>query len=344
MTIAGYEIFALIGFLLAAYSIIANDSIQTLGTFLSSNAKRHWITLWIYASAIIIAVMAYGYFTLDSDIAFGRLNKIPYPEGGIQWWHALPPLVLLFLTRFGIPVSTTFLVLTVFILTGGEATEGKFFSVLNKSLMGYVVAFLAGGFVYVLISRMWERWIANTKDTEPGLHWVALQWLSTAFLWSQWLMQDLANIFVFLPRTTETLADGSIAVSIAPGLVIFGCIAIVLMQGYTFATRGGEIQKIVLSKTNTTDIRAATLVDFIYGLILFYFKELNDIPMSTTWVFLGMLAGREMAISYVAGLRSRKEAFFDIGTDIVRAGIGLIISVILAFGVPWLATGEMPSF
>lgn len=31
---------AIIGFLLAAYSIVANDAIQTLGTFLSSNAKR----------------------------------------------------------------------------------------------------------------------------------------------------------------------------------------------------------------------------------------------------------------------------------------------------------------
>jgi len=35
-----------IGFLLAAYSVIANDSVQTLGTFLASN-KAHfsWYTL-----------------------------------------------------------------------------------------------------------------------------------------------------------------------------------------------------------------------------------------------------------------------------------------------------------
>jgi hypothetical protein len=32
--------------------------------------------------------------------------------------------------------------------------------------------------------------------------WFVLQWLSTGFLWSQWLMQDLANIFVYLPRQT----------------------------------------------------------------------------------------------------------------------------------------------
>ncbi len=30
------------GFLLAAYSVIANDSIQTLGTWIASNKKVNW--------------------------------------------------------------------------------------------------------------------------------------------------------------------------------------------------------------------------------------------------------------------------------------------------------------
>ena len=30
----------IIGFLLAAYSVVANDSLQTLGTYLSSNQQR----------------------------------------------------------------------------------------------------------------------------------------------------------------------------------------------------------------------------------------------------------------------------------------------------------------
>ena len=68
--------------------------------------------------------MLYGYFGHNGDVAFGRLNKIPFPEGGAQWWHAVPPLALLILTRFRIPVSTTFVVLTLFALSGGAATEG----------------------------------------------------------------------------------------------------------------------------------------------------------------------------------------------------------------------------
>ena len=343
MSIAGYEIFAIIGFLFAAYSIVANDAIQTLGTFLSSNSDKHWGILWAYACSIIVAVMLYGYIANDGDIAYDRLNSIPYPQEGIAWWHALPPLVLLFLTRYGIPVSTTFLVLTIFAMTGGAATDGVLGSMLTKSALGYIVAFLSGGVVYMAVSRSWERWITDTRDVPIKPYWTILQWTSTAFLWSQWLMQDLANIFVFLPRETVTIG-GETTVTFSPYMLIFATVVMLVIHAYIFATRGGEIQKIVLSKTNTTDIRAATLVDFIYGLILLFFKELNDIPMSTTWVFLGLIGGREMAISIVANLRSNRDAFFDVGTDVARAGFGLIVSVILAFGMPWLATGEMPRF
>ena len=348
--------FSILGFLLAAYSIVANDAIQTLGTFLSSNDKRPWWVLWLYACSIIIAVMVYGYFALNQDIAFGRLNTLPYPQDGVQWYHAVPPIFLLLLTRFGIPVSTTFLVLTIFALTGGASTDGVLPRMLLKSGMGYVVALGAAFVVYMLVSRIFERWISNTRDKPHSALWFVLQWLSTAFLWSQWLMQDLANIFVFLPRSTELvpvldnagnplLEDGiavlETQVQFSPTLLIFATLVMLVLHAIIFRARGGEIQKIVLTKTNTTDVRAATLVDFIYGLILFYFKELNDVPMSTTWVFLGMLAGREIAIAYIGGLRGKLEALLDVLNDIFRAFLGLAISVILAIFLPALAQGQL---
>jgi hypothetical protein len=343
MMFGGLELFALLGFLIAAYSIVANDAIQTLGTFLSSNSRSPWWMLWLYACSIIVAVMLYGYFVLNTDIAYGRLNRIPYPETGIQWWHALPAAVLLVLTRFGIPVSTTFLVLTIFTMTGGASTQGVLGDMLIKSGVGYLVALFAGGVVYLAVSNSWERWIHSTLERPIPFIWVALQWLSTAFLWSQWLIQDLANIFVFLPRTT-TINGAGTHVTFDPWLLVFATLVMLALHAWIFATRGGEIQKIVNSKTNITDIRAATLVDFIYGIILFVFKEMNDVPMSTTWVFLGLLAGREIAFSYISGLRSRREAAVDVASDIARAGFGLIISIILAVGLPWFATGVLPTF
>lgn len=342
MVILGVPLLALVGFLFASYAIVANDVIQTLGTFLSSNSKRPWIVLWAFASSIIVAVMIYGWFAYDGDIAFGRLNRIPFPETGVQWWHVLPPLVLLVLTRFGIPVSTTFLVLTIFTLSGGAATEGVLGDMLLKSFMGYLVAFAAGALVFLVIARFFERWVARTHGQPISPFWFVAQWCSTAFLWAQWLMQDLANIFIFLPRETVLAADGSVQVTFSLGLVVFATLLMIALHGIIFATRGGEIQKIVLTKTNTVDPRSATFVDLIYAFILLYFKELNDVPMSTTWVFLGLLAGREIAITYVASLRSKGEAMFDVATDIGRAGIGLAVSVAMAVALPFVATGSMP--
>lgn len=346
MTLAGYEIFALIGFFFAAYAVIANDSIQTLGTFLASNSHRPWWILWLFAAGIMVAALMFQLFYGGGDIADGKLNKIPYPENGIEWWHALPPIVLLFLTRYGIPVSTTFLVLTVFALSGGAATDGVMTKMLVKSLTGYVVAFGAGVVIWLLISRMWEVWVGRTRDDEQlSPLWTVFQWATTGFLWWTWLLQDFANIFVFLPREAVLAEDGTVAMMVFKNEVIIGgAILMAAMMAYIFKTRGGEIQKIVLSKTHTTDVRAATIVDLIYAIVLFYFKELNDVPMSTTWVFLGLLAGREMAISFVTALRERGAAMIDVGSDAGRALIGLIISIVLAVGMPWAATGQMPNF
>jgi hypothetical protein len=343
MTLWGIEIFAIIGFLLAAYSIVANDAIQTLGTFLSSNSHRHWVVLWLYACSIIIAVMVTAWLMDNGDISYGRLNQLPYPEAGITWWHALPPLCLMALTRFGIPVSTTFLVLTIFTMTGGAATEGVLEQMLLKSALGYVLALLVGGLVYFLVANSFERWIADTPDHAHGRHWTILQWCSTAFLWSQWLVQDLANIFVFLPRKTLIGTDGSTTVSFDPTLIVFATVIMLLLHAYIFATKGGSIQKIVLSKTNTSDVRAATLVDFLYALILIFFQDLSDIPMSTTWVFLGLLAGREIAIARMAALRDNLEAFKDVASDVGRALFGLVVSVIVAIALPTIATGKLPA-
>jgi len=92
------------------------------------------------------------------------------------------------------------------------------------------------------------------------------------------------------------------------------------------------------------DVRAATIVDVFYGIILFVFKEVSNVPMSTTWVFLGLLAGRELAIAYVAHLRDKGESVRDVLSDAGRAFLGLIISILLAFLMPFIGTGKLPSF
>ena len=319
----------IVGFLLAAYSVVANDSIQTLGTFLSSNAHRPWWLLWIFGSGILVVVILYSWYVNGGDPAYGRLQKFPVPEGGVSWIHAIPPLALLILTRLGVPVSTTFLVLTVFAVTGGE--PGNLGAMLNKSAVGYVVAFAAAIILFLLVFRRLTEHFHRTRGTHIPRYWVVLQWASTGFLWSQWLIQDLANIFVYLPR------------ELSLGWFAFGVLVPVGLLGIVFYQFGGQIQKIVTSKTDTTDIRAATIIDFIYGLVLLVFKFLLpwvspalNIPMSTTWVFLGVLAGREFALSFYLADTSTRSTVGKVVSDALKALSGLVVSVVLAFGLPWL--------
>ena len=136
----------ILGFLFAAYSVIGNDSIQTLGTFIASNEKTKWYYLWGFAALILIVTLSISYFTgTPGDIASGRLEKIPFVE--IQWYHALAPFALVLLTRFGIPVSTSLLVLSAF------ASSLVFGSILMKSALGYAIAAVAAYVLWVVIYK-----------------------------------------------------------------------------------------------------------------------------------------------------------------------------------------------
>ena len=50
------------------------------------------------------------------------------------------------------------------------------------------------------------------------------------------------------------------------------------------------------TKTNSSDLRSATLIDLLFGLCLLYKAFLSSFPLSTTWVFLGLIGGRELAL------------------------------------------------
>ena len=55
-------IYTIVGFALAGYSVIANDSIQTLGTFIAS--KKKWFAWYILAgsaSFVLISARAWGW-------------------------------------------------------------------------------------------------------------------------------------------------------------------------------------------------------------------------------------------------------------------------------------------
>ncbi len=369
----GLEIAALIGFTFAAYAVVGNDALQTLGTFINSNRRMHWTVLFGFAGAVLVLTFTYGWVMNGGDPSFGRLaNEAKYPPITIEWYHTLPPLVLLLITRLGIPVSTSFMVLTIF------ATASGLGSMIEKSLLGYGVAFAVGLGLYFLISQTLEKYFEkNAPDSlvpigligivgssffaaqfylfgtietayvmwigigislgveilaiffaftrSRGLYWVITQWATTGYLWSIWLVQDFANIFVFLPRELSAV-QGFVAMFI-----------ILAFLGFTFANAGGPVQRILRTKTNVIDIRSATIIDFTYASLLFFFKELSDIPMSTTWVFLGLIAGREYGFALTRKAVRLVAAVIDTAEDVAKAFIGIVISIDLAVGLPVLA-------
>ena len=308
------DIYMILGFLLSLYTCVSNDVIQTLGTFLSSNQNRPFWILWIFSGAVLVLTFVLGWYFNDGDMAFGRLDRIPY-AGVFHWWHVLPPIVIILLTKKGVPVSTTFLILSVF---SSNTVIGL---MLAKSFLGYIVAFICAFLIYFIISRPIEKFFLYTRDRAPSKRWIVAKWGATAFLWSQWLMQDAANLFVYLPRRLDFTQ------------MLLSMLAFLLLLGVVCYQRGGEIQNIIKLKTNTGDIRSATIIDCVYAFILMYFQHANNVPMSTTWVFVGLLAGREVAMYNRIRFETQKKVYKHVAKDLFKTVFGLAVSIAVVFSI-----------
>ena len=110
----------------------------------------------------------------------------------------------------------------------------------RSTLFPYTTLFRSAILAYVC-------WIAiskfiNEKFDEITTEWkIAFWrnavWVTAAFLWATWLMHDVANIAVYLPRQLD--------VSLLAIVLIYFSILIF----YIFYIHGGPIQKVVLDKT-----------------------------------------------------------------------------------------------
>jgi hypothetical protein len=303
------------GFLFAAYAAIANDSIQTIGTFIASNQDKKWWVLWIFIGGIFFFTMFYSWINFGGDVSHGRLTSKGFEIAPTEF-HFLQiaaPIFLLILTRLRMPVSTTFILLTSF-----AASPAAVGGVLAKSMSGYILSFLMGLIFFLIVAKASKKYFTG----EAKFGWTIAQWITSGTLWSVWLMQDAANIAVYLPRSLNT------------GEFIGFITIVVIGLGLLLYYKGGRIQKIVTEKSVVTDVRFATLIDLIYCVILFYFKLHSKVPMSTTWVFIGLLAGRELGMAIMkTGDKSVWNAIKLGLKDMSYALIGLVISIAIAIGV-----------
>ena len=198
-----------------------------------------------------------------------------------------------------------------------QIMSGNLTSIIEKSFFGYMIAFITAIIVWTITTNIFEKY----KKENPSKVWVPLQWISSGALWSTWIMQDMANIAVVLPRSLNL--DQFVLVA---STVFFGL-------GLLFYLKGDRIQEIVTEKSDIIDVRAATVVDFIYACLLYYLKIVSSIPISTTWVFIGLLGGREIAINIRKIDGDKVRAIKLLVKDTVYAFIGLLVSVILAISI-----------
>ena len=310
-----------IGFLTASYATVSNDSIQSLGTFIESNKTRKWWIMWLFIGSIFIAVVTFSYIYFNGDVTYQRLTKpdgttnYPHPEN-FSFFMLMAPLTLLILTRLRMPVSTTFLMLSVF-----SSSSDGIISMVSKSVSGYLIAFIISGLIWYYGYNYIRK---NFKSRKIHKGWNIGQWAVSGLLWAVWVMQDGANIAVFLPRRLDLTQ-----------FIIF-CSVIFIGLGLLFKLRGDKIQKVVSDKSRISDVRAATLIDLSYAMILIYKLFISTVPMSTTWVFLGLIGGREIAINLARikkGKKHKNKAIKMIGKDFLYATIGLVISLLLAASV-----------
>lgn len=308
-------------FALAGYSAIANDSIQTIGTFIASNGKKPWYLLWLFMGIIFLLTIGYSWFQYNGDISYERLQTpgLNQSPTSFSFLQLFAPVVLLILTRMRMPVSTSILLLSAF--TTKVSSIG---GILGKSFFGYVLAFVAALVIWSLITKIFDTYAPKSK--KPESWWMPIQWVTSGLLWSVWIMQDMANIVVVLPRNLSTEQFIAVAIYIFLGL------------GLLFYLKGDKIQGIVNEKKNITDVRAATIVDFVYFLLLYYLKFVSTIPISTTWVFIGLLGGRELAMSIQEASKKKRQVGIRnslniIKKDAIYAAIGLIVSIILALAI-----------
>jgi hypothetical protein len=332
-----------VGFCLSAYAVVGNDVIQTLGTFLSSNEDRvSWQGLWFFTMSLMTIVLVFGWFDPFNEydykrgIAYGRLDDFYMPEQ-LSWYYILPPIILIFLTRRGIPVSTTFMILILFSLNEAPDTpkelllslfdkEAMLGEMLLKSILGYFIAFFVAALFFVSFTRVTEKYfMEHSPESISKNIWTLVQWGTTGFLWYQWLIQDLANIYIYLKG-----GDGQ-----SPVVFVTSWLILLILLAFVFKNKGGAIQKVVLTKTNTKDIRAATFIDLIFGATLYLFRDnylglwSATVPMSTTWVFVGLLGGREIAMQLNLKMRVDKDIVIMVLLDFAKILLGLVVSIIL---------------
>lgn len=307
--------FKWVGMALCMFSTIANDSIQTIGTFLSSNRGVPWWKLWLYISILFVITALCSWFMYAGRLDFGQLKSIPYTQKHTLL-HFLAPATLILLTYNKIPCSSTFLLMSIF------ASQRTIGSMLTKTILGYIMGITTSFLLWEYLVKVYGKNLFLFE--ENGNFWRNVQWASSGLLFISWLTSGISNLVIFLPRVFNVY---NLVLLLMLGLT---------MLAFTIYNRGGPIEEIVSHKSGMDNLKITSITNILYAVILLGVIHSSKVPMSTSWVFIGILAGQEMAFIALKGgkkltLKEKyKAASKSLIRDFVLASLGILMSLIFA--------------
>ncbi len=296
----------------SSYTVIGNNYIQTIGSFIVNNKKRSKIN-WIFLSFSFIITTLISWFIYEGEVDYSLLKNIEYQKD-LDIVIILIPLLLNIFTKYGIPVSATFLIIPLF------STSNTIHIMITKTITSYFLAFIVSFFIWSFIYKNFINKIKNTSEDLNRL-WNIAEYITTALVWMAWNILSICVFVVFVDRQFNIYE-----------LIIFNMIIIFILY-LLINNSGGKIEKIIKEKRDSNNKKTVTIFNLIFAIILLYLQFFSNVPLTTTWVFLGLLAGKELAMTYVesslfASGRNMKASIAKIIVDLNKAIVGIVFSLI----------------
>lgn len=296
----------------SSYTVIGNNYIQTIGSFIVNNREKP-VKNWVFLSLSFVITTLISWSIYKGSIDYSLLKNIEYQKD-LDIIIVLVPLLLNIFTKYGIPVSATFLIIPLF------GTNNTIHIMITKTITSYFLAFMASFFIWSFIYKHFINIIKNV-DNEITKFWNIVEYATTAFVWMAWNILSICVFVVFVDRQFNVFE-----------LVIFNLIIILILY-ILISNSGGKIEKIIKEKKGSNNKKTTAIFNLLFAMILLYLQFFSNVPLTTTWVFLGLLAGRELAITYTElGLfssgRSTKVSLTKIIMDLNKAVVGVVFSLL----------------
>jgi hypothetical protein len=301
-----------IAMIIASFAIVGNDSPQLIGTYLATRRNEKWYETFAFVAIIFVVILTLCWFVYNQEVHFSILNNVTQRK--INKYYLIAPLILLFLTHNGIPTSSTFLMLSVFL------DKNNIIYMLTKTAASYFVSFAASAYIFSMILKKYRKYLLNTTSTEDKYLyiWNYLQIISTVLLVINWLCFSISNITVFLPRKLN------------PHDFLLFMFILLYTLASVLSNKSNKMQEILSSKKNANNLKINVLINLLFSTILFVFKVISNISIATTFVFLGILAGKEVAIAFsesdIFG-KTYKKTILTVLRDINKCILGVCVSL-----------------